>query len=119
MKDWIGRSLFVVVVAVVAFVLTQRTNSVVSQTPSLTRAAASQSEAAGTGLHLVSTTLPNGLQQLCVVDAQTKAIAVYQVDPSQGKLELKSVRSIRWDLQMEEFNAHSPLPSELRSVQTR
>ncbi len=71
----------------------------------------------GGDIQVVSTVLANGTQQLVVTDAAARVMAVYHVDPTQGKLQLLSVRSLIWDLRMEEFNAQSPLPSELRAVQ--
>ncbi|MFK7736601.1 MAG: hypothetical protein AB8B50_11250 [Pirellulaceae bacterium] len=79
-----------------------------SQTPSPGEAAS---------VEVVSTMLPNGAQQIVVIDTQQKSMAVYQVEPNQGKIQLRSVRRLVWDLQMEEFNGQTPLPSELRKVQ--
>ncbi len=67
-------------------------------------------------LQVISTLLPSGVQQLVVVDSRNQSIAVYQVDPAQGKIQLKSVRNLTWDLAMEQFNGQAPLPSELRQV---
>lgn len=61
-----------------------------------------------------STVLPTGIQQLVVMDTSARTMAVYHVE--QGKLMLRSVRNITWDLQMEQFNGQAPLPSELRQV---
>jgi hypothetical protein len=79
-----------------------------SQSPKLSEA---------TSVEVVSTMLPNGVQQIVVIDTQQKSMAVYQVEPNQGKIQLRSVRRLVWDLQMEEFNGQTPLPSELRKVQ--
>lgn len=68
-------------------------------------------------LQVVSTILPTGVQQIVVTDPKVRVMAVYHVDAAHGKLQLKSVRSLRWDLGMEEFNSESPLPSELRVLQ--
>ena len=68
-------------------------------------------------MQIVSTLLPTGVQQIVVVDPSEKSMAVYHVEPAQGKVQLKSVRRLTWDLRMEQFNAQTPLPSELREVQ--
>ena len=57
--------------------------------------------------------------QVVVVDPTTYAMSVYQVDRTSGEISLKSVRNVRWDLQMEEFNGVSPTPSEIRSLLER
>jgi hypothetical protein len=57
-------------------------------------------------------------QQLTIIDPRTRVMAVYQVDAKASGdeiIRLKSVRRFDWDLQMEEFNAASPLPREVRS----
>lgn len=69
------------------------------------------------GMQVVSTLLPTGVQQIVVVDLTEKTMAVYHIDPAQGKIQLRSVRKLIWDLRMEQFNGQSPLPSELQQVQ--
>lgn len=70
----------------------------------------------GNGLQMVSTPLPTGVQQIVILDENERTLAVYQIDPNQGKVALKSVRRLTHDLAMEEFNAQSPTPSELRKI---
>ena len=55
------------------------------------------------------------VQQVTIVDPKTRVMAVYHVKLTDGEIELKAVRKFDWDLQMEEFNATSPLPREVRS----
>lgn len=69
------------------------------------------------GMHVLSSMLPSGIQQIVVLDPAEKSMAVYHVEPLHGKIQLKSVRRVFWDLRMEQFNGQSPLPSELRQVQ--
>jgi hypothetical protein len=57
-------------------------------------------------------------QQVTIVDPKSRTMAVYHVQATTGEIELKSVRKFDWDLQMEEFNATSPLPREVRSQVT-
>jgi hypothetical protein len=64
-----------------------------------------------------SVMLEDGRQQLVVVDARQRSLAVYHVDPRTGALALKSVRNFHWDLQMEEFNAGGqPSPRDIRTL---
>lgn len=51
---------------------------------------------------------------LTVVDSQARVIAVYHLNRETGEIQLKSVRNIRWDLAMKDFNTGSPLPEEIR-----
>ncbi len=67
-------------------------------------------------LEVVSSLLPSGVQQIVVVDSQNRSMAIYHIDPTQGKLALKSVRNLSWDLSMEQFNGQAPLPSDLRQA---
>lgn len=53
-------------------------------------------------------------QQLTVVDPKQQTISVYHIELKTGKIELRSVRNIRWDLSIEEYNAARPLPHEIR-----
>jgi hypothetical protein len=55
-------------------------------------------------------------QQITVIDPRTRVMCVYQIDPASGIVALKSVRSIQFDLMMQEFNGVSPLPREIRAM---
>ena len=55
----------------------------------------------GQALRVISSTQPNGMQQIVVVEATGRTMAVYQIDPNQGKIQLKSVRNLTWDLRMD------------------
>lgn len=55
-------------------------------------------------------------QLLTVIDPRTQVLSVYHVHVASGEIELKSVRSLRFDLQVEEFNGVTPLPREIRSL---
>jgi len=68
----------------------------------------------GAEMQVLSTLLPTGVQQIVVVDPRAHTMAVYHIEPTTGKIQLKSVRNVRLDLAMEEFNATAPLPSEMR-----
>ena len=58
----------------------------------------------------------DGRQMLTVIDPRTQVLGYYQFDPTKGEIILKGVRNIRWDLQIDEYNGVSPLPSEVRSL---
>jgi hypothetical protein len=53
-------------------------------------------------------------QMLTVIDPRQQTIGVYCIDSATGKISLRSVRAIRWDLQMTDFNGDNPLPREVR-----
>ena len=69
--------------------------------------------ASGDQLIALSTSTPSG-QLLTVIDPKQRVISVYRVDSTTGKIALRSVRNINWDLQMSEFNGEDPLPREIR-----
>ena len=64
----------------------------------------------------LSTQLQDGREQLTVIDPKFRVIGVYHINPADGELALRSVRSIQWDLRMTQFNGVSPLPQEIRSL---
>jgi hypothetical protein len=68
------------------------------------------------GLIALSTTVDNRYQQVTVVDPGLRAISVYHVELASGEIELRCVRDIRWDLQMEHYNGKGLLPPEIRSM---
>jgi hypothetical protein len=55
-------------------------------------------------------------QVLSVVDPRQRVLCVYRVDPVTGKIALKSVRNLQWDLQMSYLNNEAPLPQEIQSL---
>ncbi len=72
----------------------------------------------GAGNELIALGAPAGEngQLLIVVDPKQQVVAVYHVDKPSGRVTLQSVRNIRWDLQLTEFNAERPLPNEIRAL---
>jgi hypothetical protein len=58
----------------------------------------------------------SGNQQVILVDTAKRVMAVYFIAPDTGGIQLKSVRSIAADLQLEEFNGADPSPSKVRSI---
>ncbi len=55
-------------------------------------------------------------QLLAVVEPRIRVISVYRIDPGTGKIALKSVRNITWDLQMSYHNNEAPLPQEIKTL---
>ena len=72
--------------------------------------------AGGRELVVVPTTLGEKVQVLTVVDPRQQVLSVYHIDLATGKIALKSVRSIHWDLQIDHLNTEAPLPQEIRSM---
>lgn len=72
--------------------------------------------AAGDSQGLITLASPpvEGSQQFTVVDPATRAMAVYHVDLKGGQITLKSVRNLRWDLQLEDYNGVTPKAREVR-----
>jgi len=62
------------------------------------------------------TPLEDGRQMLLVVDPETRALAIYHVDPAGGTATLKSSRDISWDLLVGEFNVQEPRPAALKKM---
>lgn len=71
---------------------------------------------AGTELIVVSTSVGEKCLMLTVVDPRQKVISVYHIDTATGKIALKSVRNIQWDMKITDLNNENPLPREIRSL---
>ena len=80
------------------------------------RSGAPSAAAPEKGLIALSVTVDNRYQQVTVVDPGLRAISVYHVELASGEIELRCVRDIRWDLQMEHYNGKGLLPPEIRSM---
>jgi hypothetical protein len=57
-----------------------------------------------------------GRQQVTLIDPKARVMSVYHIDRSTGKITLKSVRNVHFDLLMEEYNGTSPSPREIRAL---
>lgn len=77
---------------------------------------ASPAPATGSELIVVPTSMGDKVQMLTVVDPRQRVLSVYHIDLATGKITLKSVRNIQWDLQMTYLNNEAPLPQEIRSL---
>ena len=54
-------------------------------------------------------------QMLTVIDPRQQVMCVYRIDAATGKISLRSVRNIHWDLLMSVFDNEGLLPQEIRS----
>jgi hypothetical protein len=72
--------------------------------------------AAGSEMIVVPTTLGEKGQMLTVFDPRQRVVCVYHIDLATGRIALKSVRNIQWDLQINELNNENPLPQQIRSL---
>ena len=55
-------------------------------------------------------------QVLTVIDPRRRVIGVYHIDLATGKIGLRSVRNIQWDLQMTYLDNEGLLPREIQSL---
>jgi hypothetical protein len=72
--------------------------------------------AAGSEMIVVPTALGEKGQMLTVVDPRQRVVCVYHIDLTTGKIALKSVRKIEWDLKIDDLNNEKPLPQEIKSL---
>lgn len=70
----------------------------------------------GGELLAIASDASEGYQLLTLIDPKTRIISVYQIDRATGKIALRSVRNVHWDLQMEEYNSVNPSPREIRNL---
>lgn len=70
----------------------------------------------GSELIVVPAAIGDRSQMLTVVDPRQRVISVYQIDLATGKISLKSVRNITWDLQISDMNTENPLPQQIRTL---
>ncbi|MBN2579806.1 MAG: hypothetical protein JXB10_12530 [Pirellulales bacterium] len=80
------------------------------------RAVAVAPAGAGSELIVVPFGTPEKGMMLSVIDPRQRVMGVYRLDAGTGKIALKSVRNLRWDLQLNDFNNEPPLPQEIRSL---
>jgi len=72
--------------------------------------------AVGSQLIVVPSPVDEKAQWLTVIDPKLRVMSVYQIDLTTGKIALRSVRNIHWDLQMMHLNNENPLPQEIRAL---
>jgi len=66
-------------------------------------------------LVVCTSTVGDKYELLTIVDPERSVILVYHVELASGDVELRCVRNIESDLQLDYYNGKSPLPSEIRS----
>ena len=57
-----------------------------------------------------------GQQLILLLDPHRQTLGSYQVDAKTGQIALRSVRNIRWDLEMDEFNGTEPSPEKIQAL---
>jgi hypothetical protein len=85
-------------------------------TPRIVSAMPGAAAVAGHELIVMPTTLNEKTQMLTVVDERQRVLSVYHIDMATGKIALKSVRNIHWDLQINDLNNEDPLPQQIKSL---
>ncbi len=72
---------------------------------------------AGGGAELITHFLPVEGQatQLTLVDPTRRVLAVYHIARDTGAVQLRSVRNIDGDLQLDEYNGAAPFPKDIRN----
>ena len=106
-------------VAALAVCLLDRHGEAAAQHPYLQTAypqAGPQPVNAINGGDLIAVPAPMGEkgQLLTVLDPRQQTMGVYWIEAGTGKITLRSVRNIRFDLMMTDFNGDNPLPREIR-----
>ena len=135
-KNWIGTAILVSVSIVIGFFLSQTWEQVLGQpgigqpggffveTPPIAQQVApqvvvrQQPELPKWAVDFVTLPPMQGesmprFRLITVVDTEAKKIAVYHLEMTTGGVRLLSVRDIQPDLMLDQFNAMSPLPSEI------
>ncbi len=57
-----------------------------------------------------------GRQSLVVIDRYQQTMASYHIDSESGQINLRCVRSVRGDLQMDNFNGTEPSPEKIQAL---
>ncbi len=55
-------------------------------------------------------------QLITVIDPRARVMSVYHIAKGSGKIALRSVRNIHWDLQMTHLDNEGLLPEEIRAM---
>ena len=65
---------------------------------------------------MTSSTAADGGLNVVLIDPQQRVISSYHVAGDSGGITLRSVRNIRWDMLMDEFNSGDPKPREIKTL---
>ncbi len=71
---------------------------------------------AGGELFAIQGSAIDGQQLIVLIDPQERTLGSYLVDTRSGQIALRSVRNIRWDLQLETFNGTEPTPEKIQAL---
>jgi len=122
-KRWIGMVILVGVSMATGLLLTQVWDPVLGQVGSFSAptpqvVVQQQAELPKCCVDFAPLPSPGGgftqIRVITVVDTEAKKIAVYHLDMATGDLWWRSTRDIQPDLMVDQFNAQSPLPSEVK-----
>ena len=58
----------------------------------------------------------DGLSRVTVLDPAQRRMAVYHVNSESGAIQLKSVRNLSIDLQLQDFNSGDPSPIDMQKM---
>jgi hypothetical protein len=58
----------------------------------------------------------DGQQLIVLLDPRRQTLGSYQVNALTGQIALRSVRKIRWDLELDEFNGTEPSPEKIQAL---
>ena len=61
-------------------------------------------------------TVVEGQQLIVLVDPRRETLASYHVDGRTGQIALRSVRKVRWDLELDEFNGTEPSAEKIQAL---
>ena len=71
---------------------------------------------AATGGQMIAVPFDGPTRQLVLIDPARRVVAVYQIDPTNGTVTLKSVRNTRWDFELKDYNGSRPSPEEIEAL---
>jgi len=55
-------------------------------------------------------------QLITIVDPRLRVMGVYHIEQGTGKIGLRSIRNVHWDLQMTHLNCDDPLPQQIQAL---
>lgn len=58
-------------------------------------------------------------QRVIVFDKTSYSLAAYDIDTLGGRIALRSVRQVQWDMGLEDFNSLPPKPAEVRAMMAK
>lgn len=58
----------------------------------------------------------DGQQLVIVIDPLQRTLGSYHVDIKTGRVALRGVRNVGWDLRMDEFNGTEPTPEQIKAL---